>query len=241
MAERYRSLEELTEAFETAGKQLRRTKRLVAFMAIIIIVGFGSLIVFGDDFLRRVARLDGRTGSLLEQSRQVQTELKQIAVRQLTSGLQVEQSGLEKRIEKLEQDLAALKKRLDTAGNTPATETAPDGDNVSHKAVQETSPSAREEAQSNDTRPPLPKPRPRKTVQATAPAQSASTANSSPSSTSAIPKVGGVIAPGQFDLQPIPEEMEGTTPRLKGKAFFRYADQTFIVDPKDHRIIEILH
>jgi len=243
MAERYRSVEELVESSETLRKQLRRMKWLVAFMGIVMIVGFGSLIFLGDDFLRRVVRLDSRTGFLLEQSKQVQTEIKEIAVRQLSSRLQAEQSGLGKKVEQLEQDIAALKKRLDTAGNTPpAAEPAANGDKTSQPDLpQQTPPSAREGTQSIDTRPPLPRTRPRKTVQVTTPARSATTASGSLSSAPANPKVGGVIVPGQFELEPIPEEMERTTPRLKGKAFFRYADQTFIVDPKDNRIIEIMH
>lgn len=53
-------------------------------------------------------------------------------------------------------------------------------------------------------------------------------------------KVGIVISPAQFALQPIPDELADTMPRLKGKQFFRHSEQIFVVDPKDNRIVELL-
>jgi hypothetical protein len=54
-------------------------------------------------------------------------------------------------------------------------------------------------------------------------------------------KVGSVISPAQFALQPIPDELADTIPRLKGKQFFRHSEQIFVVDPKDNRIVELLN
>jgi hypothetical protein len=54
-------------------------------------------------------------------------------------------------------------------------------------------------------------------------------------------KVGSVISPAQFVLQPIPEELADSMPRLKGKQFFRHGEQIFVIDPKDNRIVELLN
>ena len=53
-------------------------------------------------------------------------------------------------------------------------------------------------------------------------------------------KPGAQIAPGQFALRPIPDELETKMPRLKGKMFFRHDGEIYVVDPKDNKIVELL-
>jgi hypothetical protein len=88
---------------------------------------------------------------------------------------------------------------------------------------------------------PAPLPRRRPSAQAIAARTAAHPFNTAAAVAGAAElKPGAQIAPGQFALRPIPDELESKMPRLKGKMFFRHDGQIYVVDPKDNKVVELL-
>jgi hypothetical protein len=232
----YRTIEEFADAFESVRKQLRAMKWLFGFMVAAVIAGFAALFYFAQDFPRQASVLDSRERSLEKQGIQMQTIIKQMG-----AAFQVDLTKLGEKIDKAEQDVARLQIRLGgTGGDAASSQDELNREQKSNDPVwtQQGSAIAPQASFNDNTPPPLPKPRPRKLTQAPVTPRLAPSALASAGSVEL--KVGNQIAPGQFDLQPIPDELENKMPRLKGMAFFRFADQIFVVDPKDNRIVELL-
>jgi len=233
----YRTFEEFADAFETARKQVRAMKWLFGFMVIAIIAGFAALFYFDQDFPRQASELDNRVRSLEKQGDQGQSSIKQVG-----AALQTKLTAIGEKIEQVEQDVAALRVRLDGTGGdaagaqdnaTPSIKEQKSDDSAKPPQDSATAPQA--SVKNDDTQtPPIPLPRPRKMTQVTAALRPAASVSQ------VEVKVGNQIAPGQFVLEPIPDELENKIPRLKGMAFFRYAGEIFVVDPKNNRIVELL-
>jgi hypothetical protein len=237
----YRTFEEFVDAFEAVRKQVRAMKRLFGFLVAAIIVGFAGLFYFTLEFPRQETVLDSRTRSLEKQGEQMQSSIKQVG-----AALQARLTGLSEKIEKVEQDVALLRRAPGGTGG----DAAGIQDNANQNTREQKSNDATMTLQGSTTAPqasdinnqplspPIPLPRPRKVAQVPAAPRPAASA---PASAGPVElKVGNQITPGQFALQPIPDELENKMPRLKGKVFFRYADRIFVVDPKDNRILELL-
>ena len=234
---RYRTFEEFADAFETVRKQARAMKWLFGFMVIVIVAGFAALFYSTQDIPRHASVLDSRVRSLERQDDQEQSSIKQVGAE-----LQKKLTALGEEIEKVERDVATLRVRLggtggDAAGAqdnaNPSTNEQKSDDSA--RAPQNSATAPQASVKNDDTQPPpLPLPRPRKMTQAPAALRPAVSAGQ------VEVKVGNQIVPGQFDLEPIPDELENKIPRLKGMAFFRYAGQIYVVDLKDNRIVELL-
>ena len=228
----YKTLEEFVEAFEAVRKQVRAMKWLFGFMVVTFIAGFAALLYFAQDFSRNASVLDSRARSVEKQGIQMQSIIKEVG-----AVFQADLSRLGEKIEQVEQDVARLQIRLGGTGGDAAStqDDASSGEQKSNDPAGTPQASVKNE---DALPPPLPIPRPRKMTQAPVASRPAESALASAGAVEL--KVGNQIAPGQFVLQPIPDELEIKMPKLKGMAFFRFADQIFVVDPKDNRIIELL-
>jgi hypothetical protein len=227
----YRTFEEFADAFELLRKQVRSMKWLIGFLAVAIILGFGVLFYFVHDFSTNAFVL-GKAQSLERQT--------QSSIERSGAALRLELGGIREKIEKVEEDVTKLRSTHgDTGGGTAGAQDEVDPDHREKSANNSASTDLRNAPQldiKNDDTRQVPLPRPRKVPQASVVLRSGAT----PSAGAAEVKVGNHIGPGQFVLQPIPEELANEMPRLKDKAFIRYGGQVYIVDPKDNQIIELL-
>jgi hypothetical protein len=227
----YRTFEEFADVFETARKQVRALKWLFGLILIAIIAGFAALFYFAQDFPKQAFELTSRVRSLERQVDQVQPNIKQV-----DTVLQTTLTTLAEKIEKVEQDVAALNVRL--GGGDTAGAQGDQNPNTNEQKNNDSATTLQESATAPQMPSPLPLPRPRKMTQAPAVARPVASA---PASAGPVElKVGNQLAPGQVALEPIPDELENKMPRLKGKMFFRNGDRIFVVDPKDNRIVELL-
>jgi hypothetical protein len=155
--------------------------------------------------------------------------------------LRTEVGALGQKIAAVEQEIASLKAPPVAAEERAAEPTKPAGVWPGNSAVAtpDSAPAPQDNMEAAIERPPLPRPRrgPQPAATAARPAAPAAT----PAGPPPEPKVGGFIVPGQFALQPVPEELESKFPQLGGMAFFRHQDRIFIVNPKDNKIIQQLN
>ena len=243
MSDPYAALEEMAGALASVRKQLSLVVWMFSVVVVTIVAGMGGLFYVARDLPKPSPAPNGDMRSFEKEAADVKSN-----IRQMGAALQAELTGLGRKLEKVEQDLARLQVRPAVVGNEgdaaamrAEPKVGPGGQSRSDPAAvpQETASIPQGNAESSGMRS-LPLPRPRRGPQQPAAPRLAG-APSAPENAGPVElKVGSQISPAQFGLQPIPDELENQIPRLKGKMFFRQGDQIFVVDPKDNRIVELL-
>ena len=221
-------------------KQITVLLGLCGLAVATIVVCLAASFFYLQDFANRASVLGEKADYLEKQSE----EIKQIGV-----DLRVQLTQLGEKIERAQQDIVKLKSGVGLTGIAPAITGAevtradpnpnraevlqaqPNQGGGEENRDESASPGGGSTAISSLAAPPLPRPR--------SPAARPAPIAGGPTAAVEL-KVGSVISPTQFALQPIPEELAEAMPRLKGKQFFRYSEQIFVVDPKDNRIVELL-
>jgi hypothetical protein len=223
-------------------KQITVLLGLCGLAVATIVVCLAASFFYLQDFANRASVLGAKADYLEKQSEEI---------KQIGAELRVQLTQLGVKIERAQQDIVKLKSGVGLTAIAPAVTSAevtrPDPNPNRAEVLQvEPNQSGREEnrdesagpgggstAMSPVIAPPLPRPR--------SPAARAVSITGTPAVRGAVElKVGSVISPTQFALQPIPDELAEAMPRLKGKQFFRHSEQIFVVDPKDNRIVELL-
>jgi len=241
MTDPYTTPGEINRTLAPLRRQLTVLLGLCGLAVATIVVCLAALYFYLQDFSNRASVLGAKADYLEQQSE----EIKRIA-----ADLSGQLTQLGGKIERAQQDIVNLKSGIGRTEIEPTITGAaiarPPVPNQGGAEVPRTEPNqgggeenrdegagsgGRNTAISSGAAPPLPRPR--------SPAARAAPIAGGPTAAVEL-KVGSVISPAQFALQPIPEDLEDKMPRLKGKQFFRHGEQIFVVDPKDNRIVELL-
>ena len=214
-----------TYALVPLRRQLTVLLGLCGLATATIVVCLTALFFYLHDFTNRASVLGAKADYLEKQSAEI---------KRISADLTVQLTQLGERIERVQSDIAKLRPGSDQTAIKPTITDAavprgePNEGSGEENRNESAGPEAGNAAIGSIDAPPLPRPR----FPAVRGAPVAGTVDL---------KVGSVISPAQFALQPLPDELEDKLPRLRGKLFFRHNEQIFVVDPKNNRIVELLN
>src|ERR1700694_1678620 len=239
MTDSHTTPDEINDRLAPLRRQLTVLLGLCGLAVATIVVCLAASFFYLQDFANRASVLGAKADYLEKQSEEI---------KQIGADLRVQLTQLGEKIERAQQDIVKPKAGVGLTGIEP-TITGAEGTradpNPNRAEVLQAEPNQGGGAENRDesaipgggntaissvAAPPLPRPR--------SSAGRAAPIAGTPTIRGAVElKVGSVISPAQFALQPIPDELAETMPRLKGKQFFRHSEQIFVVDPKDNRIV----
>lgn len=240
MTDPYTTPDKINYTLAPLRRQLTVLLGLCGLAVATIVVCLAALYFYLQDFTNRASVLGAKADYLEKQSEEI---------KRIGADLRLQSTQLGEKIERVQQDIVKLKSGIGLTeiepiitgaeaaraepnrGGAEVTRTEPNQGGGEENRDASAGPGGGNTAISSIAAPPLPRPR--------SPAARAAPIAGLPTAAVEL-KVGSVISPAQFALQPIPEDLEDKMPRLKGKQFFRQGEQIFVVDPKDNRIVELL-
>ena len=240
MTDPYTTPAEINHTLAPLRRQLTVLLGLCGLAVATIVVCLAASFFYLQDFANRASVLGAKADYLEKQSEEI---------KRIGADLKVQSTQLGEKLERVQQDVVKLKSGVGLSAIEPTITSAevaraepnpnraevhqadPNQGGGEEKRDESSGPRGANIAISSIVAPPLPRPR--------SPAARAAPIAGAPAAVVEL-KVGSVISPAQFALQPIPDELAEAMPRLKGKQFFRHGEQIFVVDPKDNRIVELL-
>jgi len=234
------TVDEISYTLAPLRRQLTVLLGLCGLAVATIVLCLAALYLYLQDFTNRASVLGAKADYLEKQSEEI---------KRIGADLRLQSTQLGEQIERVQQDIVKLKSGVGLTeiepiiigaevaraepnkGGAEIPRIEPNQGGGEENRNESADPGAGNIAISSIAAPPLPRPR--------SPAARGTSIAAAPTAAVEL-KVGSVISPAQFALQPIPDELADTMPRLKGKQFFRHSEQIFVVDPKDNRIVELL-
>ena len=269
MSDPYAVFDELVDALDSVRRQQRLVVRLFGVVLIVMLAGVVGLFYFTQDLPKEAAFPDGRVQAVEKDVADVKASVRQSGA-EMKTGLTAIAEKIEKLEQDVARLSAragstdmragpseAPVARAEPAPNLPGANLpgaslagtsfpSPGFPNPGEPARNDTARAADEAAATAQASVPegamvaAPLPRRRPSAQTVAARAAATPPFATAATSPGELKPGAQIAPGQFALRPIPDELETKMPRLKGKMFFRHDGEIYVVDPKDNKIVELL-